>query len=92
MKYEKYLPLGSVVILKNGKKRIMITGFCVTAGEDKKIYDYTGCLYPEGYISSEKMLVFDHSDIQRIYCIGLSDDEEKQFKVKLKQSLLESEQ
>ena len=83
MKYDKYLPLGTVVMLKNGKKRIMITGFCCNVGEENVIYDYTGCLYPEGYISNEKMLVFNHSDIEKLYCIGLSDDEEKQFKAKL---------
>ena len=53
MKYEKYLPMGSVVLLKDAKKRIMITGFCLET-EDGKMYDYTGCLYPEGYVSSEE--------------------------------------
>jgi len=83
MKYEKYLPLGTVALLKDAKKRVMITGFRYEVGEDKKVYDYTGCLYPEGYISSDKMLVFNHSDIEKLFCIGLSDDEEKEFKSKL---------
>ena len=37
---EKYLPIGSVVMLKGGTKRVMITGFCTVPNEDKeKVYD-----------------------------------------------------
>ena len=51
---KKYLPIGTVVLLKGGQKRLMITGFCSIPKEDKtKIYDYTGCLYPEGVLNSE---------------------------------------
>lgn len=83
-KYEKYLPLGSVVLLENGTKRLMITGFCVVPNDDKtKVYDYSGCLYPEGVISSEQIALFNHDQIKTIYAIGYSDDEEKQFKEKL---------
>lgn len=84
MNYEKYLPIGTVVMLKGGKKRAMITGFCSISGEDKsKVYDYSGCLYPEGFISSNQTLLFDHDKIDKIYHLGLVDDEEKQFKQKL---------
>ena len=49
--YQKYLPIGSVVILKNGRKRLMITGYAQVDLEKKdKIYDYCSCLYPEGVI------------------------------------------
>ena len=48
MNYEKYLPIGTVVMLKGGEKRAMITGFCSVSEDDpEKIYDYNGCLYPE---------------------------------------------
>ena len=53
---EKFLPIGSVVKLKNGQKRLMITGFLqMEQGEDgkKNIWDYSGCLYPEGMLTSE---------------------------------------
>ncbi len=87
-KYEKYLPLGSVVLLENGTKRLMITGFCVVPNDDKtKVYDYSGCLYPEGVISSEQIALFNHDQIKTIYAIGYSDDEEKQFKEKLIEAL-----
>lgn len=84
MNNEKYLPIGTVVMLKEGKKRIMITGFLTTPNNDKeKIYDYSGCLYPEGVLTSDQTLVFNHDQIDKIHHLGLIDDEEKEFKEKL---------
>lgn len=81
---EKYLPIGTVVMLKGGKKRVMITGFCSIAEENKeKTYDYSGCLYPEGYLTANQVCLFDHEQIEKIYHLGLIDEEEKSFKVKL---------
>ena len=91
---EKYLPIGTVVLLKNAIKRIMITGFCSREknDSDSKIYDYCGCLYPEGVLTFDKALLFDHNQIDKIYHIGLSnDDEEKKFKENLKQAMEEFE-
>ena len=82
--YEKYLPIGTVVMLKEGKKRIMITGFCCMGDKEQtKIYDYSGCLYPEGFVSANKFLLFDHNQIDKIYFLGYEDEEEKQFKGRL---------
>lgn len=79
-KYKKYLPLGSVVLVKNAKKRIMITGFAIKAAEKpNKIWDYIGCLYPEGVQSPDKNLLFDHKDIGTIYAVGYCDDEHKRY-------------
>jgi len=84
MKFQKYLPIGTVVLLKDAKKRIMITGFCSISDNDKtKVYDYSGCLYPEGIISTNSTLLFDHSQIEQVYYFGFVDEEEKLFKEKL---------
>ena len=81
---EKYLPIGTVVLLKGGKKRAMITGFCSVAQENQeKIYDYSGCVYPEGYLSSNQVCLFDHDQISKIFFVGYEDEEEKSFKEKL---------
>ena len=81
---EKYLPIGTVVLLKGGKKRAMITGFCSVAQENQeKIYDYSGCVYPEGYLSSNQVCLFDHDQIDKIFFLGYEDDEERAFKDKL---------
>ena len=85
-KREKFLPIGTVVMLKGGRKRVMITGFCSTDEANKnKMWDYSGCLYPEGMLSSNQICLFDHIQIDDIYHLGLEDDEEeKEFKIKLK--------
>lgn len=81
---EKYLPVGTVVLLKNGKKRVMITGFCVQPQGKDEAYDYSGCLYPEGFLSSNQNCLFNHSQIEKVFHMGLIDDEEINFKKQLK--------
>lgn len=85
MKEEKFLPIGSVVLLKNAKKRLMITGYLTVDMENmEKVYDYCGCLFPEGIINTKNTLMFNHGDIEKIYCIGYEDDEEKEFMTKIR--------
>lgn len=79
---EKYLPIGSIVQLKKGKKYLMITGYAVSSNKTK-IYDYTGCFYPEGIVSNTSML-FDHSEIEMVVSTGYINDEFKSFNSKLK--------
>ena len=88
-KKEKFLPIGTVVMLKGGSKRVMITGFCAVEGENNnKIWDYSGCMYPEGFLSSDQTCLFDHEQIEKIYHMGLEEDEEeKEFKIKLNELL-----
>ena len=79
-KYKKYLPIGSVVILKGAYKKIMITGYAPINSETKEIiYDYMACLYPEGIIKNDYNILFNHEDIKKIYAIGLQDEEQKDF-------------
>ena len=93
MKVEKYLPIGSVVMLKEGKKRIMIVGYLpiIEVDGEKKGYDYSACLYPEGIISSTQTLVFNHDQIDNIYFIGNNDGETKEFLDSLKDVDLKAE-
>lgn len=84
----KYLPIGTVCLLKNARKKVMVVGFCATATEvGDKVFDYIGCLYPEGVVSSNENLLFDHEQIDKIYYLGYSDEEDKTFKEKLKELL-----
>ncbi len=90
---EKYLPIGTVAMLKGGTKRVMITGFC--AIEDKeggKMWDYSGCMYPEGFLSSKQTCLFNHEQIEKIYHFGLVDEEEEEFKAKLKELIGNAEE
>ena len=81
---EKYLPLGTIVKLKTGTKKVMITGFCMYDNDHgHKLYDYCGCLYPEGMLSNREAHLFNHEDIESIFHLGVSDEEEKKFKINL---------
>lgn len=80
-----YLPIGSVVLLKNGKKRVMVYGRKVKANGEEKVYDYLGCLYPEGALSSNDVILFDHDQIQLVYFIGFQDLEEIVFRNRLRE-------
>ncbi len=84
---EKFLPIGTVVMLKDGTKRVMITGFCAVENNGTpQMWDYSGCMYPEGILSSDETCLFNHSQIEKVYHLGLADDEEeKEFKKKLKE-------
>ena len=78
------LPIGSVVLLKNSTKRLMIIGVAQVSQseEGRKLYDYTGVLYPEGYMSAEKNYLFNLDQIDKLYAIGYQDDEQLAFKEK----------
>ncbi len=85
---EKYLPLGTVVLLEGGAKRVMITGFATASSDDPDlIYDYAGCMYPQGFITSNQTILFDHDQIQKIYHFGLIDPEWVEFQDNLKKFL-----
>ncbi len=77
---KEYLPLGSVVTLKEGDKKLMICGRIQREVITKKVYDYCACLYPEGMIDSKSVYLFNHEDIQNIYYVGLQDSEEFAFR------------
>jgi len=79
-----YLPIGSVVLLEGGTKKLMITGFCTVPEESpEEMYDYCGCVFPEGVLSSDETYVFDHNQIQDVLFIGYENDEQKSFKESL---------
>ena len=82
---EKYLLIGTVVTLKDATKKIMIIGYCPVEKEHNQMYDYSACLYPEGVIDSNRILLFNHNQIATIHFIGLEDEEQKQNNEKLKE-------
>lgn len=71
-----FLPIGSVVVLKNGTKKLMIYGRKQIQWGVKKVWDYVACLYPEGNISEKYNVFFDHFEIDKVLFRGYEDDEE----------------
>lgn len=75
------LPIGSIVSLKQAKKRVMISGYFQIAENDQedKEYDYCGVPYPEGNIGTEFQVLFQHSDIDSVFFKGFEDIERQHF-------------
>ena len=63
MEINQLLPIGSVVRLKKGTRRLMIYGVKQTDGKTGTEYDYVGVLYPEGSLGREGHFFFNHSDV-----------------------------
>ena len=78
---EKFLPVGTVVKIKQNVKEIMITGYRVIG--DGIEYDYCGVLYPYG-VTTTKKIIFDHTDIEKIAYKGYSNQDFIEFNKKLK--------
>ena len=84
----KYLPIGSVVLLKEATKRIMVTGYAsVSPDTGDKVYDYSGCFFPEGFIDYDEVFVFDHNQIETVCFKGFEDEEQQEFMGKLEAEL-----
>lgn len=85
---EKYLPIGTVVLLEGGTQAVMIFGFCSVANDsDGTVYDYCGCLYPDGLMSSDEILLFNHDSIVQVYHYGYEDNDEIAYKQRLKEAM-----
>ncbi|MBR2944720.1 MAG: DUF4176 domain-containing protein [Clostridia bacterium] len=79
----KYLPIGSVVLLKNSNKRVMVVGLRQKQIDNGKMWDFSGCLYPEGIINPEKLYLFNFDQIDKLFFVGLQDAEGMEFLQKL---------
>ena len=78
--FDKLLPIGSVVLLQGGTKKLMIIGLKPVAQEKPDdIYDYIGVLYPEGFLSNEYNFLFNHDDICDVVFVGYDNIERKNF-------------
>jgi len=87
---EGLLPIGSVVLLEDSTKRIMIIGLCRIQTDTgvAVIWDYSGVMFPEGYLSGDTYL-FNHEQIEKIYSLGLQDEEWREFKEVAEKALKE---
>ena len=85
---EKYLPIGTVVLLKDATKKVMITGYAsISPDTGDKIFDYSGCVFPEGFFDYNQVCVFNHDQIGEVFYTGYVDEEQKAFMVTLNNEL-----
>lgn len=76
------LPVGSVVILEGGTKKVMIVGILQAKNQEDgnaKIYDYLGVPYPEGYLGEESAFLFQHESIREVNFRGYDEEERAAF-------------
>ena len=88
---ERFLPIGTVVLLKGAKKELMITSYCIfptgteinkEGKEEKaaqKMYEYGGCPYPEGVLDSNTINAFNHNQIDKVLYMGYETDSQKEL-------------
>ena len=75
---KNYLPIGSIVLLKEGTKPVMIYGRKMNDQEGNE-YDYLACLYPEGYIDLEYTYLFNEENIAKVLFRGYVSSEDELF-------------
>lgn len=79
---DELLPVGSVVLTKGSQRKVMIVGVCQKGGAEHKLWDYAAVIFPEGYLSADKIFLFNNDQIERVYFMGYQDPEQIAFKEK----------
>lgn len=74
------LPIGSIVYLNEGTNKLMILnrGPIIEINDEKTMFDYSGCFYPQGLVP-ENVFYFNHENIDEVVFEGFKDPEEERF-------------
>lgn len=74
------LPIGTVVTLKNGTKKLMVFGIIQTVQENPdQEFDYIGVPYPEGNMGQDYQYLFNHADVEQVFFRGFEDVDRQEF-------------
>ncbi|MBE6001691.1 MAG: DUF4176 domain-containing protein [Eubacteriales bacterium] len=73
-------PLGTIVKLKKGQRKLMIIGRVPLMNNNGLIgyFDYAGCLIPEG-LNGQQSFFFNHEDVDQVYQRGYEGPEEDEY-------------
>lgn len=84
----KYIPLGSIVLLKGGAQKLVIIarGLKVNHNEEEYFFDYGAVSYPEGLIG-DQLYYFDHQNISKVVFEGYSDVDDENVVANINQYL-----
>ncbi|WP_276812562.1 DUF4176 domain-containing protein [Faecalibaculum rodentium] len=75
----KWLSPGSVVSMKDARKRLMIVGR-LQRGGDGSLFHYAGVIWPEGMLSRDELYLFNQEDIGILWFMGFQEAEEFHFR------------
>ena len=78
----RYLPIGSIVILRGGAKKLMVVGYYGVNPNGEQV-DYMGVTYPEGYLDYREIVGFNQVEVQEILFEGYKDMEQNNLFVQL---------
>lgn len=81
------LPLGTVVLLKEATRYVVVIGYSIVEQGKDKVWDYLGCPYPVGVVSTNSNLLFDKEQIEKIVHRGFSDEEGEKFRNQISVSI-----
>ena len=81
MKNEGFLPIGSVVKLKDTPDQLfMIFGWLQKSAVKEEIYDYIAVLYPEGLVNMVLCFYFNEADIEEVLFKGFQNENEREYR------------
>ena len=88
MVIKNILPVGTVVTLKDVDVNIIISGYCsVSEKNPEYTWDYSGFLFPIGYIGEESIVSFDTDQIEKVITYGFQDEEQLRYMEEFKKIL-----
>ncbi len=87
MKKKRYLPIGSVVLLKDSDKKFVIIGYYYHDYLTEKTYDYCGCIYPIGVIPHGLGMCFNQEDVEKVIDLGFVTKNYEIYTNKLKEMI-----
>jgi len=82
---KRLLPIGTILKLDpESDEKVMIVGRLVKRGaEGDKMWDYCGCVAPQGINSEEELVFFDHEQVKQLLFIGFQDEDELKYGIAL---------
>ncbi|MEI2342012.1 DUF4176 domain-containing protein [Priestia megaterium] len=80
---DSLLPVGSVVILKGLDQTIMIYGRMQRQLGKSILWDYVGCPYPQGFLSEDYNIFFNHNQVYQTLFKGYETETELELREKL---------
>lgn len=81
---KKYLPLGTVVTIKNNNFFYMIVGYTQRISDNT--YDYIVVKYPIGFVDFNTLAFFNHENIEEIIYLGSYSDKMNKILKQIKDS------
>lgn len=87
---KELFPLGTVVLLKEASKSLMIVG-TTQMDEDGNEFDYISVVFPEGYIDEETFFLFNHEDIESVLFVGCINVESQVYSQMMKNAEISEE-